>query len=322
MTHQKMSLRNQISGQEHGADLTTAPFGCQTFMESYKNECFHEAKYMDNMHGPPFITLLNPEDRKEFENIRSQDNITGYQIIDNLKQWAAKKNPQIQAQLEEAIGNTEESVTEALLIVENMESCCLVKQLLTQLIENDADLGLTMEERLNRKSVIIKDIPHNVFNQQMSALIRKEKYHQIQRVDPYGLINFRFRANVGRRIIEEVLTENLSGLTYESNDIEELSKSLALKIRCRLKELDLPRYKYIVQVILGEERGQGARYKASGGCIWDNDSDSVAYHTYSHQQELDHTAPGQTSVLRTCRPRRDSTGCNERRSFEARLLAN
>uniref|UniRef100_A0A915Q350 Uncharacterized protein n=1 Tax=Setaria digitata TaxID=48799 RepID=A0A915Q350_9BILA len=73
----------------------------------------------------------------------------------------------------------------------------------------------------------------------------------------------KFRATTGRRILEEVLTENLGGHAFDSDNAEQLSNSLAVSIRNRLKELNLPRYKYIIQVILGEERGQGVRTSCS-----------------------------------------------------------
>ncbi|EJW88090.1 hypothetical protein WUBG_01001 [Wuchereria bancrofti] len=69
----------------------------------------------------------------------------------------------------------------------------------------------------------------------------------------------KFRAPIGRRILEEVLIKSLGGHTFESSSAEQLSNSLSAIIRNRLKELNLPKYKYIIQVILGEERGQRVR---------------------------------------------------------------
>ena len=46
----------------------------------------------------------------------------------------------------------------------------------------------------------------------------------------------------------------------------------------RLKELDLPRYKFMVQCVVGEQRGEGVRI----GCrtLWDNDTDCYASATF------------------------------------------
>uniref|UniRef100_A0A1I7W2W2 Tctex1 domain-containing protein 2 n=1 Tax=Loa loa TaxID=7209 RepID=A0A1I7W2W2_LOALO len=90
----------------------------------------------------------------------------------------------------------------------------------------------------------------------------------------------KFRATVGRRILEEVLAESLGGHTFEPNNAEQLSNSLSTLIRNRLKGLNLPKYKYIIQVILGEERGQ--RVRAHAACRWDSDTDSMAHYVYSN----------------------------------------
>lgn len=57
-----------------------------------------------------------------------------------------------------------------------------------------------------------------------------------------------------------------------------LSRDIADQIKYRLKELGKDRYKYVVQVILGLQKGQGVQT----GCknFWDVDTDSVAYEHY------------------------------------------
>uniref|UniRef100_A0A0R3RIY6 Tctex1 domain-containing protein 2 n=1 Tax=Elaeophora elaphi TaxID=1147741 RepID=A0A0R3RIY6_9BILA len=91
----------------------------------------------------------------------------------------------------------------------------------------------------------------------------------------------KFRATVGRRILEEVLAESLGGYIFESCSAEQLSNSIASVIQNRLKGLNLPKYKYIIQVILGEECGQ--RVRAHAACMWDSDTDSVARHVYANE---------------------------------------
>ena len=56
------------------------------------------------------------------------------------------------------------------------------------------------------------------------------------------------------------------------------TKKIADEIRTRLKAQDLPRYKYMVQVVIGEQRGEGVRM----GCrtFWDADTDAYANATY------------------------------------------
>ncbi|CAM9219843.1 unnamed protein product, partial [Hapterophycus canaliculatus] len=42
--------------------------------------------------------------------------------------------------------------------------------------------------------------------------------------------------------------------------------------------MNLARYKYVVQVVIGEQRGEGVRMGSR--CFWDSDTDNVASETY------------------------------------------
>ena len=59
------------------------------------------------------------------------------------------------------------------------------------------------------------------------------------------------------------------------DEIEELSKDIAdsIKERCK-KELNLPRYKLIVQVTIGQRKDQGVRITSR--CLWDTSTDNYA----------------------------------------------
>ena len=50
------------------------------------------------------------------------------------------------------------------------------------------------------------------------------------------------------------------------------TKRLADDINTKLQELRLPRYKYMVQVVLGEMRGQGVQM--GHRCFWDSSTDN------------------------------------------------
>ena len=43
-------------------------------------------------------------------------------------------------------------------------------------------------------------------------------------------------------------------------------------------ELELPRYKFVVQVVVGEQRGEGVRMGCR--CFWDADTDAYAEESY------------------------------------------
>ena len=62
-----------------------------------------------------------------------------------------------------------------------------------------------------------------------------------------------------KEIILACLQEKLTGAQYEGEKCNEAAKSLSDTIRVRLKNLGFARYKYVVQVVIGERREQGVR---------------------------------------------------------------
>lgn len=81
-------------------------------------------------------------------------------------------------------------------------------------------------------------------------------------------------------VIKAVLNEELVGKAYQNDNASAQTKQIADEIRNRLRDLDLPRYKFMVQVVIGEQRGEGVRM----GCrtFWDADTDAYATHTYAN----------------------------------------
>lgn len=62
-------------------------------------------------------------------------------------------------------------------------------------------------------------------------------------------------------IIKKSLSENLlQDIDYSEKKCDELIKLIADDIKNRLKALPQPRYKFVVQVVIGERREQGIRY--------------------------------------------------------------
>ena len=91
----------------------------------------------------------------------------------------------------------------------------------------------------------------------------------------------KFRPGRVKEIIKEILTLKLdSVLQYQVETIQTLTKEISETIKQRLKELNLPRYKYVVQVFIGEQKGQGVR--VSNRCFWDYETDHCASETYSN----------------------------------------
>ncbi len=62
-----------------------------------------------------------------------------------------------------------------------------------------------------------------------------------------------------KEILQISLQEKLVNFTYDGERCSEASRSLSDTIRIRLKGLGYERYKYVVQVVIGERREQGVR---------------------------------------------------------------
>ena len=62
-----------------------------------------------------------------------------------------------------------------------------------------------------------------------------------------------------KEIIQVCLSEKLTNFTYDGEKCNEATRSLSDTIRVRLKALGYDRYKFVVQVLIGERREQGVR---------------------------------------------------------------
>lgn len=91
----------------------------------------------------------------------------------------------------------------------------------------------------------------------------------------------KFRPGPTKEIIRDVLQSKLDKATYSMETTQLLTKQVADDIKDRLKELSLPRYKIVVQVSIGEQKGQGVRMGTR--CFWDGDTDSYASETFSNE---------------------------------------
>uniref|UniRef100_A0A915JG47 Tctex1 domain-containing protein 2 n=1 Tax=Romanomermis culicivorax TaxID=13658 RepID=A0A915JG47_ROMCU len=80
-----------------------------------------------------------------------------------------------------------------------------------------------------------------------------------------------FRPLIIKVIIKNILTEELVDKDYDSKTANDLAINLSKIIKAKLKELDLPRYKFLVNVLLCEQKGAGMRCLSK--CFWDSDTD-------------------------------------------------
>ncbi|XP_026546372.1 tctex1 domain-containing protein 2 [Notechis scutatus] len=91
----------------------------------------------------------------------------------------------------------------------------------------------------------------------------------------------RFRSSMVKDCIREVLKEELANVQYNPEEIGAQTKVLSELIRDRLKDKGFHRYKIVVQVVIGEQRGEGVNMAAR--CFWDADSDNYAQDVFINE---------------------------------------
>nr|CAD7263449.1 unnamed protein product [Timema shepardi] len=83
-----------------------------------------------------------------------------------------------------------------------------------------------------------------------------------------------FKAQTVKEMIHSVLNDELGGKIYNAEEAEVWTKTITSAVRNKIKDLGFQRYKFMVQVILGEQHGAGV--KTGARCLWDADTDNYA----------------------------------------------
>ncbi|GLV34003.1 uncharacterized protein CBL_11114 [Carabus blaptoides fortunei] len=84
----------------------------------------------------------------------------------------------------------------------------------------------------------------------------------------------KFKVLEVKNVIHDILTEELSGKVYTADDAKQWTTNIANTINRRVRDMKWKRYKHIVQVCIGEQRGAGVRCGAK--CVWDSETDNYA----------------------------------------------
>ncbi|CAG9783236.1 unnamed protein product [Diatraea saccharalis] len=81
----------------------------------------------------------------------------------------------------------------------------------------------------------------------------------------------KFQAQNVRDIILSTMQEQLMGRQYRTDQAPRWAKAIANAVRQRVQELDMKRYKIVVQTTILEMKGAGI--KCGQRCIWDPETD-------------------------------------------------
>jgi len=84
----------------------------------------------------------------------------------------------------------------------------------------------------------------------------------------------KFRPIIVKKCMHDVMSEFLHDKQYDANEAPKWARELGELVKAKLKELELERYKFIVQVVIGEQRGEGVKMVCR--CLWDSDTDNMA----------------------------------------------
>lgn len=91
--------------------------------------------------------------------------------------------------------------------------------------------------------------------------------------------NEKFRPMKVKNVIKQIVKEGLSEIKeFDQENCQNCCKNLSTNIKDKLKNLKLDRYKYIVQVSIGEKKGQGVRMV--NRCFWDSETDNTLVETF------------------------------------------
>eukprot|EP00347_Sterkiella_histriomuscorum_P006076 403354159 len=89
----------------------------------------------------------------------------------------------------------------------------------------------------------------------------------------------KFRPAEAKEKIEKIVREKLKNAQYTSNELPQWTRDIADETKQELKNLGKDkRYKYLVQVIIGQNSGQGVR--VGSRCFWDEDTDDCTWVSY------------------------------------------
>lgn len=93
----------------------------------------------------------------------------------------------------------------------------------------------------------------------------------------------RFYPSVIQTEIKELLTEALSDYEFDVVTFTSKTEELVKILRENIKNvINMPRYKFVVQVVMGKLEGQGV--KVTSKCLWNTNSDNFATYTYKSEE--------------------------------------
>lgn len=91
----------------------------------------------------------------------------------------------------------------------------------------------------------------------------------------------KFQRDKVQAILKSVLRERMEKQQYDPVKAAQISKHIAEDLREKVKALGYGRYKLVIQVTLGQKKGQAMRIVSR--CLWDTSTDSFASEYFENE---------------------------------------
>ncbi len=125
------------------------------------------------------------------------------------------------------------------------------------------------------------------FEQQSSAYspgppVKEVVYEKTYITNPSGYgEGAKFQRHKVQAILKAVLKERMEKQQYDPVKAAQISKHIAEDLREKVKALGYDRYKLVIQVTLGQKKGQAMRIVSR--CLWDTSTDSFASEYFENE---------------------------------------
>ena len=93
--------------------------------------------------------------------------------------------------------------------------------------------------------------------------------------------DYRFRPYRMQPKVLEILVEQLKDKTYGSTNMNELAKDISRSVHQFMKQYHMPRYRIVVQTVIGQQCEQQLRIVSR--CLWDANTDNMISVNYETQ---------------------------------------
>jgi hypothetical protein len=139
-------------------------------------------------------------------------------------------------------------------------------------------LGTAMQVRQRGRSRSKHADSHSELSETFLTKPGLQQYENTYRIKPTD--ENKFRGYTIEKTVRETLESRLQNVKYDPILAANLTKELSTLIKNKLKELNFPRYKYVVNVILGENADQSVAIASRN--VWDPATDNYAAVTFQN----------------------------------------